>query len=160
MKEPVEPYRSPSELSAVPLADLSGVTFRLEAAVLRLSAGLLAAGGTAWALLCAAVILSGGANWHSIAVFGPGFIVTYGYYWRALAPPPMMFCRVIWGSSLLVQGSWLAFIAAEAWGELGNGPAPPGVYMVVFWWSSSTLLSLVGLCLDPGVGERGAGCPE
>src|ERR1700677_1270816 len=75
----------------------------------RILAGLLAAGGIFWGLLCLENI---DYSLHSL-IFIPGYIITVGYIVRCFYTPRLFWLRVIWGSSAIVQGAWLVWIIAE-----------------------------------------------
>lgn len=114
----------------------------------RTMAGVLAAGATAWAVFCVLLVLA--FPWRGVLIFGPGYIVTFCYYWRAIACPPLILCRVIWGISLLVQGAWLALISSFGLPDLHELGKEPLAAAMVVWWGTSTVISLVGLLIDPG----------
>ena len=114
--------------------------------LLRSLAGLLAVGATLWGVFCALFIIFGG--WRAQVVFGPGYAVMVGYYWRALGRPSPAWCRAIWGWSLLVQGAWLSWVVvAMLAGPLGAGGF--GI-LVIVWWIFATGASLIALLMEPG----------
>jgi hypothetical protein len=114
---------------------------------LRLLAGFLAAGATLWAIFIAIFVL---IDWpRAILWFGPGYILTAAYYWRALGRPSPNWARAIWILSLLIQGTWLIyFLLAAFHGRVENDPFDKIIFA---WWTISTLISLIALFLEPGI---------
>ena len=117
----------------------------------RTMARVLAVGATMWGVLCAWFVIFG--SWAGVLIFGPGYVITVGYYWRAFGRPSPKWCRAIWGLSLLVQGSWFgcmvtALFSGPPRGDLSSGDLW-GIIMVA-WWTGATIVSLVALLIDRG----------
>lgn len=114
--------------------------------LLRTIAGILAIGATFWAIFIGYLVIY---DWpHALLWFGPGYVVTVAYYWRALGHPSRNWCRAIWGLSLLVQATWLTYIVVGAFHGRVDDEAFTRV--IVAWWAGSVVLSFIGLFLDPG----------
>lgn len=73
-------------------------------------------------------------------------VITCGYYWRAIGSPSSVWCRVIWGCSLLAQGALLTIFASVSLLLDADNIARA----LALWFAASTTMSLVGLLLDPG----------
>ncbi len=115
------------------------------AATFRAAAGLLAAGATLWSLLfCVSFLI---APLSALLLFGPGYVVTAGYYHRAFGRPSRALTRVIWAASLLVQGSWLSF---WLWHADASHFADWLSAVVFVWWAGAAIASLLGVMADPG----------
>ncbi len=108
-------------------------------------AGVLAVGATLWAVFCALFIIAGSAR--ALLIFGPGYVITVGYYWRAFGRPSPSWCRAIWGLSLLVQGAWLGWVVFAMF----SGPLGGGLFglIIIVWWFAATVVSLIALLLEP-----------
>lgn len=118
---------------------------RRKSRIFRALATVLAFGGVGWGLFCAIFFLRGDVG-RAMWLFGPGYVVTVGYLWRALAPPPPEWRRLIWAGSILIQGAWLNWSLPELWqrglphyafGYISNG-----------WWIASFAISILGVILD------------
>ena len=110
----------------------------------RVMAGVLAAVATLWCIFCALIIFFG--NWKALALLGPGYLVTLGYYWRAIGHPSLRWRRIIWGVSGLVQGAWLlGIIGAAHFGSLGGWSSSA---LFITWWSISFGASLAAFVLE------------
>jgi hypothetical protein len=88
----------------------------------------------------------------ALLLFGPGYVVTAGYYWRAFGNPSPGFARGIWGLSLLVQGAWLSLVH---WYAQPNSFDVDWVFglvvgLVYLWWLGSAAVSLIALVAEPG----------
>lgn len=119
------------------------------ALVSRTLALVLAIGATPWALVC--LFLNSIGSWDGLLVAVPGYLVTCGYYWRAIGRPSQWCCRGIWGCSLLVQGGWLTHMLTLE-GSIGDSLV---TYVIITWWTTSSIVSLAGLLIDPGEQARG-----
>jgi hypothetical protein len=108
-------------------------------------AGILAVGGFLWGLLCLPFIISG-KTLHSLLIFGPGYIVTIGYFIRWFSIPRLSIRRAIWLSSLLVQGAWLAIYLLL----FALEPTAFGLFFGL-WWIFAFGLSLFCLYSEPHV---------
>jgi hypothetical protein len=113
----------------------------------RIMASVLAIVATLWGIFVAVLVLYGPVWWRAYFTFGPGYVVMLGYYWRALGRPSPSWCRVIWGVSLLVQGTWLVFATNAAYYEGIRAVGP----VFIIWWGIATIASLAGLVFDRAV---------
>ncbi|HEX3357181.1 MAG TPA: hypothetical protein VHS31_09435 [Tepidisphaeraceae bacterium] len=113
--------------------------------LLRLLAGFLAAIATLWAIFLAILVLP---DWpQAILWFGPGYLLTAAYYWRALGHPSLNWARAIWILSLLTQGTWLiCFLVSASHGHVQGDPFD---ILILIWWTISTLISFIALFLEP-----------
>jgi hypothetical protein len=117
----------------------------------RFLAGVLAAGGIFWGLLASGVIL----HFHTTAslVFIPSYIITAGYIIRCIYTPQLLWRRVIWGASAIVQGLWLVSIVGiciwfyfEEGGSLEDYILHPIIAWV--WWTFALGVSIYGFRFD------------
>ena len=125
------------------------IPIHLSAKTIRIIASMLAIGGLFWGLFCLPFFFAGNVQanrWHSLLIFGPGYIVTFGYFMRCFSTPRLSIRRAIWLFSLLVQGAWLA---CYLW-CFAQGPAWFG-FLFGVWWLFAFTLSLVGLFSEPYV---------
>lgn len=112
----------------------------------RLLAGLLALGGLFWGLLLSPWQFQSWASPVFWAVFGPGYLITLGYIIRAVCTPPMIFRRLIWIGSLLVQGAWLLWLIWCVIEEVAAGnSARNEANLATAWWVFATAASVAGL---------------
>lgn len=119
----------------------------------RTMAFVLAVGATGWAAFCVLPLLI--AGWRGFLMFAPGYIVTFGYYWRVAARPSRLSCRIIWGFSLLTQSVWLVWMGLPLleFGQAGIDATDVGAVMAmgfVLWWFVAAAISLFGVLVDPG----------
>lgn len=110
-----------------------------------LAAGL-AMGGIGWGIFCALLLLRGDPL-RGLLLFGPGYVVTISYLWRAIVNPEPRWRRVIWGASVLVQGGWLVWSLVDAM-QHGRILTFPFANLSNAWWFCSFVASLVGLLAD------------
>jgi len=109
--------------------------------IARLIAGGLAIGGTLWGLL----LLPGvGLGLRFFLIFGPGYALTAAYLARTFSEPRREVRLVIWGASILIQGTWLIFVLAK-WG--------PNV-LVLLWWGPAVAASMIAAFLDSAEMEQ------
>jgi hypothetical protein len=114
----------------------------------RLLSGLLSIGGCLWGLFCLYFIILGNTA-YTLLLFGPGYVITFGYIVRAVGSPSVTFKRLIWGTSAILQGSWLA------WGTYLL--IHDGLRSIVFdfvttgWWGFAFFASAYGLAFDVSV---------
>jgi hypothetical protein len=71
-------------------------------------AATLALGGFCWGIFGLYFLLFGDAS-YALLIFAPGYIVTIGYFVRALTDLTTQSKVCIWGISMIVQGCWLAW---------------------------------------------------
>ncbi|MGA2441529.1 MAG: hypothetical protein ABSH08_11255 [Tepidisphaeraceae bacterium] len=115
-------------------------------ALLRIMAGMLAIGATFWAIFIGYLVIY---DWpQALLWFGPCYVVTAAYYWRALGHPSRNWCRAIWGLSLLVQGAWLTTLIVYTF--RGRVDDDRFTWIITVWWAGSAVLSFIALLLDPG----------
>jgi hypothetical protein len=114
-------------------------TFRAVAAV-------LATAGIGWGSFCVIFLLRGDLL-RSLLLFGPGYVVTIGYLWRAIVNPDPAWRRVIWGASALVQGGWIIWSLI---GSIQHGRILtfPFANLSNAWWACSFVASLIGVLAD------------
>ena len=126
----------------------------------RFLAGVLAAGGILWGLLSVGAI---GINGFSL-IFIPGYIITLGYIIRCVYTPRLLWRRMLWGASALVQGAWLIFyFGTLVYGALryavGSRSSDSGssdsiigdvVNPFTFWWIFALAISIYGYRSDKG----------
>src|SRR4029077_20862040 len=79
-------------------------------------AALLALGGSFWGVF---LLLAFGPGVLVVPPTTAGFVVTAGYWFRAVTVPPMNIRRLIWVASILVQGGWSCVGIADL---PGHGP--------------------------------------
>ena len=127
----------------------------------RLLAVVLALGGFYWGFLLAWIFLPG----LIFRLFGPevtlfefglagGYLITAFYIVRSARTPPLVVRRLMWITSLLVQGSWLAWGVWCISQEFASGDPPKTIHFVL-WWMFATVASLVGLIAErPKHAER------
>lgn len=110
----------------------------------RLIAGILAIGGCSWGILFLPLLVRKNVSPLAIMVFGPGYLVTFGYLVRLFGTPPLAWRYLIWISSLVVQGAWIVWmIAAGGLGQIFKEPPIP-----VAWWIGSVILTAVALAYE------------
>jgi hypothetical protein len=102
----------------------------------RLLAVLLVLGGCFWGLLLSPWLFRPGVSPLAWAIFGPGYAVTLGYIIRSVSTPSLTARRLIWTASILVQGSWLAWVV---WGMSGKIVAGQMPNEPVPWWVGGCL---------------------
>jgi hypothetical protein len=105
---------------------------------------VLAIGGCFWGLLASPLLVTPLA----VAVLGPGYSVTLGYIIRAAGTPPLPARRLIWASSLLVQGAWLAWFAWALVAKLAAGGTLNEPLVPATWWALAVAASVVGLLIE------------
>jgi hypothetical protein len=107
---------------------------------------VLAIGGTLWGIFCLLFFLM--APLESVLIFGPGYLVTYGYCRRALGKTTDESRRNIWGASAVVQGAWL-FTAGR---EIFHSVNREGGFAVLLlgWWMTSFGISCWAFVADRG----------
>jgi hypothetical protein len=123
----------------------------LEAWLPRLLAIPLALGGCFWGFLLFPWVFRPEASLQGLAIFVPGYLVTLGYIVRSAFTLPLMVRRLIWGSSILVQGSWLAFMIGSIIVEISRGghlPHKGGDMFIFAWWVFATTASVAGFFVD------------
>jgi hypothetical protein len=114
----------------------------------RLLAVLLALGGCFWGLLLSPWLFRPDVSPLAVAVFGPGYLVTLGYIVRSVSTPALTARRLIWGVSILVQGSWLAWIVWGMSEKVVAGRMPNESVLPVAWWVFATAASVAGLLAE------------
>ncbi len=109
----------------------------------RLIAVLLAVGGSLYG-----VFLLAGFGWEALIQFplAVGFLVTVGYFVRAITFPPLAVRRAIWVFSLIVHGAWLIWVGIPDLPRAGPN-------LVNLWWAVATAASAVALATEPGSAE-------
>jgi hypothetical protein len=117
--------------------------------VVRGLAALLAIGGSCWGLFCLLFMLTAGDAVH-LLVFGPGYLVTIGYFVLCLRVPSPGWQRAIWGTSALVQGAWMVFFFGAVFSRHGllgilwfGGVFPTPIFGA--WWTFSFAASIYAL---------------
>jgi hypothetical protein len=118
----------------------------------RFLAGVLAAGGIFWGFLCSVFMF------HNLAtlIFIPGYIITVGYIVRCCYTPRLLWRRVIWGTSAVVQGAWLISIMGicifSVYSDLRHaGDVEDDVLPIIFdslWWAFAFGISIYGFWFD------------
>jgi len=78
----------------------------------------------------------------------PGYLVTAAYIVRCLCTPPLWARRVIWVASLLVQGTWLAWITWAIAERVMAGRTVNESPLPVMWWLFATAASAVALLTE------------
>jgi hypothetical protein len=114
----------------------------------RLLAVLLALGGCFWGLLLSPWIFQPDVSPAAISGFGPGYLITLGYIVRSVSTPPLMVRRLIWGASIIIQGSWLAWIIWAICEQVIAGHTLNEPSLPVVWWLFATVASVVGLLAE------------
>jgi hypothetical protein len=113
---------------------------------------VLAAGGALWGIFCLLFFIGapsdkvGVSLRVSLLIFGPGYLVTIGYFVRAFTSPRVGWRRVIWGASVLVQGTWFFLIAVHDLTH--HAHIVPFEYVTIAWWGFALVLSLYALITD------------
>jgi hypothetical protein len=109
----------------------------------KIIAGLLAIGGAWWGFLC----LLAWVGWNppsGIIMFGPGYFVTMGYAWRAVATPALWLRRGLWIASFFVQGGWLFYYLLH----IEGGVVRDYFNVLTYWWFFATIGSAVALAVE------------
>lgn len=101
----------------------------------RLIAGVLACGGAFWGLLLLPAL---GLGLPIMAMLGPGYLLTAGYFVRAFSEPTYEKRLVIWLASISIQGTWLIVALAR----FGLNP------LALLWWGPAVIVSVVAAVLD------------
>ncbi len=114
----------------------------------RIVAGFLAIGGIYWGVLLLPWMPQPENLLLKLFVFGPGYVVTLGYWIRVLASPPLLGIQLIWGASVLVQGGWLVCHVVATLGREGGVTRLAQPKLVVAWWLFATVGSVVALMLE------------
>jgi hypothetical protein len=114
----------------------------------RLFAILLALGGCFWGLLLAPWLFSRDVSPLAIVIFGPGYVLTLGYIVRSVSTPPLATRQFLWIASILVQGSWLAWIVWGMSEKILKGHIPNEPVLPVAWWVFATFGSVAGLLTE------------
>jgi hypothetical protein len=123
----------------------------------RVIAASLFAGGSLFALLVlpfAILLASDRDSWAGCAFFICGYLVYFGWFWRARHTPSALFVILLWLVSF-AQNSycWFFILREEHW----HLPAlhgfqtcgVPGFGFVVFgWWLLASILSIVALLFE------------
>ena len=96
-------------------------------------------------------------SYLALIIFGPGYIVTAGYWWRGLTDPPLGWTRTIWITSFILQACWLTCLfwigPGSSWRDvLGFGCCP-----ATWWWLTTTVASAIACVLDRGGASRRMG---
>lgn len=114
----------------------------------RAMAAVLLGGAAVWAVVVLVFVVADPPS--ALPLFAPGFLVIFAYCWRVFGRPTAGWCRAIWGTSLVVHGAWLywALVGSAEWA------AWRGCFtcVMILWWASAVIVSLVGLLSDRGVG--------
>jgi len=104
--------------------------------------GILALGGLCWGLFVFVLVFAPGATELGYVVFLPGYFVTFEYLLRACWTPSIELRRFIWGSSAVVQGSWLVFYVLSV-------PIRGGIQLLATaWWTIAFGISVYALFKD------------
>jgi hypothetical protein len=147
-------------IDANPLTEVSLVAPPMKAAIkycerkrFRFFAGLLAAGGMFWGLLCIGTFFD--LNWGTLA-FIPGYIITVGYILRCFCAPRLLWRQTIWGTSAVVQSAWLVFFISgfpythfQSSSESGDSITKIAALTIVLtWWIFAIAISIYGFRFD------------
>jgi hypothetical protein len=111
---------------------------------------VLALGGCYWGLLLLPWIFRVDVSPVAVLVFGPGYLITAAYGVRSVSTPPLGTRRLIWLTSLLVQGAWLAWDLAAMCQVLGAGQTPHEPLLPTAWWFFATVASVLALLAERG----------
>ena len=84
--------------------------------------------------------------------FGLGYIVMVGYIVRAVSVPALDIRRMIWGTSIAVQGMWLCIAITEL--------DTTGINLVFMWWLFATVASVAALIAETNCTRRDSGRSE
>lgn len=125
--------------------------------VFRITAACFAVGGLLWSLFCLVFVVFGDFT-RSILLFGPGYLVTMGYVYRALWTPSNLARRVIWGLSALVQGAWLYWFITNVieYGLRGT----KFDFVALTWWTVTFAMSIYAFAKDVNSDNRQASDQE
>ncbi len=116
---------------------------------------LLAIGGCYWAFILVG-LLSAENVWGFLLLFGPGYLVTFGYVVRAIWNVRVGWRRFIWIFSALVQGAWLVVVG---YSNISSGlQMTPDRLAVLIWWSTATIASVYGAIADIPKREKWVEC--
>jgi hypothetical protein len=107
-----------------------------------LLAMILAMGGVLWGIF----LLPGVVDEPQVLlIFGPGYLVTAGYFGRAIAPPSVPARRLLWGVSSLIQGLWLCFDIGML---VDIGGIHGSAWIFFIWWTFAFVSSVYCLFTD------------
>jgi hypothetical protein len=109
----------------------------------RTIAGALALFGILWGVL----VFPFTHSWTGFLLFLPGYILTVGYVFRAIANPSRAFVHVLWSVSTIVQGIWFLWAVTTHISE-GRMPNSAAEWMLPAWWLTATICSYFGMKLD------------
>jgi hypothetical protein len=121
-------------------------------------AGLLFCGGSLFALLLLPItiaMLFDPDGWRLLVYFIPGWLVYFGWFWRAWHTPSLLFVTILWLISF-AQNSlpWFAILHEEHWhfpalhGFQTHGAIPGIGFMSFGWWLVASFLSVVALIFE------------
>jgi hypothetical protein len=126
-------------MAEIDMSDAANSASRRQYAIeVRIVSAILAIGGLFFGTLVAQLLIA--EPWQ-IVIWGPGYLITVGYFIRAASRPNYLLCAAIWWSSLVVQGAWLVI-----GGLFGGWPA-------IIWWLFATITSTWALFVDPCLHE-------
>ena len=122
---------------------------------LRILAGVLATGGILWGLFCLPLLWDFDSLLKPL-IFGPGYLATVGYFIRCLSTPSLIWRRVIWVASILVQGAWLTTLLWEQVTRQGFFGHASGAGLLILggWWTFAFFVSVYGLVAESGTGDH------
>jgi hypothetical protein len=111
----------------------------------------LAIGGTLWGILCLPFFFL--TPLWSVLIFGPGYLVTYGYCRRALGKTTDESRLYIWGASAVVQGVWLFTAGREIFQSVNHEGS--FAILALGWWTASFGISCWAFVADRGSTQGG-----
>jgi hypothetical protein len=118
------------------------LSFGVAGFMFKFLSGILALGGLCWGLFVFVLVFAPGATELGYVVFLPGYFVTFEYLLRACWTPSIELRRFIWGSSAVVQGSWLVFYVLSV-------PIRGGIQLLATaWWTIAFGISVYALFKD------------
>jgi hypothetical protein len=121
-------------------------------------AGLLFCGGSWFALLLLPItvgLVFDRDGWRLLVYFIPGYLVYFGWFWRAWHTPSVVFVIALWLVSI-AQNSlpWIFVLQAEHWhfpalhGFQTYGSIPGFGFITFGWWLVASVLSVTALLFE------------
>ena len=120
----------------------------------RVIASLLALGACFWGILLSPVIAQTIEKPMVLLTLGLGYVIMLGYLILVFFPPALPARLLIWGLSVLVQGSWLVWYGVDLVRHLAQGGSWNEPPLFLGWWLFATVGSIVGLLLEKESGEK------
>jgi|SRR5580698_7561697 hypothetical protein len=121
-------------------------------------AGFLFCGGSGFTLLLLPITIGAlfdSDGWRLLIYFIPGYLVCFGWFWRAWHTPSLLFVGSLWLISF-VQNSlpWFLALQEEHWhfpslhGFQTHGAVPGFGFIIFGWWMVASFLSIIALVFE------------